>query len=689
MQENTIQFPSIIANLALMVLAMPLLSFIVLFFFAKQLPKKGDWLASLFSGINMVLAVILCVMITSMEPVDSHLIRFDWFQLGSRHFQISFLVDTISTLMLVIVTFISFLVNLYSIEYMRGKRNYQRYFPYLSIFTFAMLGIVLSHNLLVTFMFWELVGFSSYLLIGFWFDKESAVKASKKAFLFNRIGDIGFLIALLLVYTHFHTFDLSEIKNQFFASGMATSMPFWLSLAGLGFFAACVGKSAQFPLQVWLPDAMEGPTPVSALIHAATMVAAGVYLLVKVFFLLSPEVKVFIAFTGATTAFIGAIPALFQNDIKKVLAYSTISQLGYMVMGMGFASYVPSYFHLITHAFFKACLFLSVGSIIHAMHEIKHEMFVNRSYNDFDSQDMRLMGGFYKKMPIAFCAYLLSSLALIGVPLFSGALSKELLLEQSWVWAQQQAAGGKFVFYIIPILAYATLLITCLYVLRQLYMVFFGSFRLAEIDVTAKESFKSLKESHWLINIPLILLGGLSMWWAFSINPIDPSQGWVLNLLGTEYLHFHFNPLPIAIMALGVGIFYLRIKNLNQTLDFFKITGHSNTSTFLKAIRNDWSMDALYYHTLVKGGFSFATLMSKIDTKIIDPFINYLSVSYVILGHLGAWVDKYILDGVLHLILKLNSWLGSFIRSFQNGKLQQYFLFVFVMALGVLAWGLL
>ncbi len=574
-------------------------------------------------------------------------------------------------------------------EYMRGKRNYQRYFPYLSIFTFSMLGIVLSHNLLLTFMFWELVGFSSYLLIGFWFDKESAVKASKKAFLFNRIGDIGFLIALLLVYTHLHTFDLSEIKTQFITSGMATSMPFWLSLAGLGFFAACVGKSAQFPLQVWLPDAMEGPTPVSALIHAATMVAAGVYLLVKVFFLLSPEVKIFIAFTGATTAFIGAVPALFQNDIKKVLAYSTISQLGYMVMGMGFDSYVPSFFHLVTHAFFKACLFLSVGSIIHAMHEIKHEMFVHRSYNDFDSQDMRLMGGFYKKMPIAFAAYLASSLALIGIPLFSGALSKELLLEQSWVWAQQQSAGGKFVFYIIPILAYATLLITCLYVFRQLYMVFFGSFRLAEIDFKAKESFKNLKESHWLINIPLLLLAGLSLWWAFAANPIDASQGWLLPLLGTAHLHFHFNPLPLIIIGIGMAIFYWRKKKLIKALEFFKLHGHSNTPTFLKAIRNDWSMDTFYYQTLVKGGFSFATFVSNIDAKIIDPFINYLSITYVILGHIGAWADKYIVDGVLHFILKINSWLGNLTRSFQNGKLQQYFLFVFVIILGALAWGLL
>ncbi len=688
MQENLITIPSFLANIALMVLFMPLFSFLILFFFAKYLPQKGDWLASLLSGINAILSIVLFSTVISQQTISGYLLRFDWFQLGNHHFQISFLIDTISTIMLVIVTFISFLVNLYSIEYMRGKRNYQRYFPYLSIFTFAMLGIVLSHNLLLTFMFWELVGFSSYLLIGFWFDKASAVKASKKAFLFNRIGDVGFLIALLLVYNYLHTFDLSEIKKLLVSNSWVTAMPFWISLAGLGFFAACVGKSAQFPLQVWLPDAMEGPTPVSALIHAATMVAAGIYLLVKVHFLLTPEVKIFIAFTGATTAFIGAVPALFQNDIKKVLAYSTISQLGYMVMGMGMGSYAPSFFHLITHAFFKACLFLSVGSIIHAMHEIKYEMFLHKNYNDFDLQDMRLMGGFYKKMPIAFGAYLASSLALIGVPLFSGALSKELLLEQSWVWAQQQAAEGKFVFYIIPILAYSTLLITCLYVFRQLFMVFFGTFRLAEIDIKAKEHFNQLKESHWLLNIPLILLAILSMWWVFAINPIDGTTGWLMLLLGADSFSFHFSPVPLLIIALGVVIFLWRKKELQETLYFFKLNGHSNTSSFLKAIRNDWNMDALYYHTLVNGGFSVATIISKIDTKIIDPLIHAVSVTYVIVGHLAAWVDKYIINGMLHVLLHLNSSLGAFTRSFQGGKVQQYFLFVFVVALGALAWAI-
>lgn len=677
----------LVLNLVLAILLLPIISFVTLFLGAKLLPRRGDWLATGFIGLNFILSLLLFLFLRyTAHEQSEYLIVMDWFKLGKYQFNISFLVNNISVLMLLVVNFISFLVNLYSIEYMRGKRNYERYFPYLSIFTFAMIGIVLSHNLLITFMFWELVGFSSYLLIGFWFDKTSAVKASKKAFLFNRIGDIGFLIALLLVYTHLHTFELSAIESYFKLNYPSVQFPLWVSLAGLGFFAACVGKSAQFPLQVWLPDAMEGPTPVSALIHAATMVAAGVYLLVKIFFLLSPEVKVFIAFTGATTALIGAVPALFQNDIKKVLAYSTISQLGYMVMGMGFDSYAPSFFHLLTHAFFKACLFLSAGAVIHAMHEIKHKLALIGEYRDFDAQDMRLMGGFYKKMPIAFIAFLASSLALVGIPFFSGALSKEILLDQSWLWAQRNAADGKFVFYLIPILAYTTLLITSMYVARQLYLVFFGTFRLAEIHDKAKVLFDHLKENHWLINIPLLLLTLLSFWWIFSLNPLDAYQGWLLQSMGVGHQNFHFNPLPFVIIAVGLAIAFWRKKDLMLSLNFFKQYGHSNTNVFLKAIRNDWNMDAVYYHTLVRGGLGFSYLVAKVDAKLIDPFIHAIAVANVVLGHITAWLDKHIIDGILHLILKIVAKIGDFTRSFQSGKIQNYMAFVFFVVLLLLIW---
>ena len=287
--------------------------------------------------------------------------------------------------MLVTVYIISFVVHVFSIDYMKGDKRYNRYFAYLGIFTFSMNGIVLTHNFLMMYIFWELVGLSSYLLIGFWFEKKSASDAAKKAFIVNRIGDIGMLIGILMIFTNYHTFTFDKIFLAISNGHLPFNSGFWLTVTGILLFCGAVGKSAQFPLHVWLPDAMEGPTPVSALIHAATMVAAGVYFITRIFPILSGDALFVIAIIGAISAFIPATIALTQNDIKKVLAYSTISQLGYMIMALGVGAYTFAFFHLITHAFFKACLFLGSGSVIHSMH---HE------------QDIRKMGGLRKKMPI-------------------------------------------------------------------------------------------------------------------------------------------------------------------------------------------------------------------------------------------------------------------------------------------------
>ncbi|HXA02963.1 MAG TPA: NADH-quinone oxidoreductase subunit L, partial [Cytophagaceae bacterium] len=434
--------------LAVAVVLLPFFIFLFLFFFAKKLPGRGDKIATGIMGLCFLLALYLFIDIWSGS--QNHMSRFKWFDFQSAslniNFSVSILLDHISTLMMLIVTFISFLVHVYSLEYMKAKRNYSRYYPYLGIFTSSMLGIVISDNLLITFMCWEMVGFSSYLLIGFWYDKEAAMRAAKKAFLFNRIGDMGFLIGIFFFYTEFNSFELTPIKNFILQNNYHLNTDIWITLAGLGIFAGCIGKSAQFPLHVWLPDAMEGPTPVSALIHAATMVAAGVFLLAKTFVFLNADVLIVIAYIGAITAFIGAVPAMFQNDIKKVLAYSTISQLGYMVMAMGIGAYDASVFHLTTHAFFKAGLFLSAGAIIHAMHHIKEELFIKGHYKDFDSQDMRLMGGLRKKMPIVFYCYLICACSLIGLPFFSGFLSKEEILIAT-------LHEGSRYYYIIPILA--------------------------------------------------------------------------------------------------------------------------------------------------------------------------------------------------------------------------------------------
>ncbi|NJO03892.1 MAG: NADH-quinone oxidoreductase subunit L, partial [Bacteroidia bacterium] len=317
-----------------------------------------------------------------------------------------------------------------------------------------------------------MVGLSSYLLIGFWYGKLAASRAARKAFLVNRLGDAGFLIAIFFIYHYFGTLELSALPARLEAIPLIKPMaqiPF--TLLGLGLFCGVMAKSAQFPLHIWLPDAMEGPTPVSALIHAATMVAAGVYLLARVFFLINIQVFVLIAFIGGATAFLGAFTALVQKDIKRVLAYSTISQLGYMVMGMGVGAYDASLFHLFTHAFFKASLFLGAGAIIHTMHETSHEI-----GQDFDPQNIYMMGGLRRKMPFTFACFTLSALALVGLPFSSGFLSKDAILSAAWAWAPEMAQSGNYIYYLVPLIAFASVFLTALYIGRMLLLVFFGPF---------------------------------------------------------------------------------------------------------------------------------------------------------------------------------------------------------------------
>lgn len=327
------------------------------------------------------------VKLTAFQAKDI-IFNFTWIDFGNvpmwgaMHIDLGIKIDNLTVIMLFVVNLISMLVHIYSIAYMKGDKRFPRYFAYLGIFTFSMLGIVITHNLLMMYIFWELVGLSSYLLIGFWFEKDSASNASKKAFLVNRVGDIGMFIGILILFTSYKTFTFDLIYDQIAMGNLPFDSTGWLTAAGILIFLGAVGKSAQFPLHVWLPDAMEGPTPVSALIHAATMVAAGVYLLTKIFVMLTADAMVTIAVVGAFTSFVAATIAITQNDIKKVLAYSTVSQLGYMVMSVGIGAYGFAFFHLVTHAFFKACLFLGSGSVIHSMH---HE------------QDMRQMGGLRKK----------------------------------------------------------------------------------------------------------------------------------------------------------------------------------------------------------------------------------------------------------------------------------------------------
>jgi NADH-quinone oxidoreductase subunit L len=676
MVTDTIQF------LIIFSLLLPLFSFFVLFLGAKFLPRKGDLVSVIFGGIQFFTSLYIFITNYQLSNNQSIVVKIPWFYIGKSHFDFSLLLNPVGASMLVVVSFIALLVQLYSVEYMKGKKNYERYFPYLNIFTFAMIGIVLSNNLLLTFMFWELVGFSSYLLIGFWYDKIDAIKASKKAFLFNRIGDIGFLIALLLTYYHFHTFDLIEIEAQFNASFAGKMLPIWLTIAGIGFFAACIGKSAQFPLQVWLPDAMEGPTPVSALIHAATMVAAGVYLMIKVYFLLSPEVRIWMVFTGAITSLIGAIPALFQYDIKKILAYSTISQLGYMVMGLGFDSYIPSFFHLTTHAFFKACLFLSAGVLIHHMQEIKNLASHDRVYLHFDPQDIRFMGGLAKKYKLTFFTFITSAAALVGIPFSTGALSKEMILDAATNWANIHSLQGNYLMWLIPLMAYSSLIITTVYVARMVYSVFFSDFRLPLIYIETKSITDHARDHISIMSIVVLILSVLSFCLIFSFNPLSAYNTWFVNYIDFDHQfpkESHLNLWPLLLIALGFLIAFMLKKNQDKQLRHFCQHGYNLSGTWVKSIRNDWKMDAFYYHFLVASGFRFSGFIASIDKKIIDPLVHLVAVMGVVGAHLSAWFDKFFIDGLVTLATQIIKFLSKIYKSIQNGQTQSYLYYTLLM----------
>ncbi|MDG1224572.1 MAG: NADH-quinone oxidoreductase subunit L, partial [Candidatus Marinimicrobia bacterium] len=356
----------------LLILFLPLISFIIVIFFGKKLPRQGDWVAVGSIVTTFLLACYLFLqMLLNYDPGFSHGASFSWINLGEFKIDLGILVDNLTIVMLLIVTLVSSCTHIFSIAYMKGDIRYNRYFAYLGLFTFSMNGIVLADNLISMYMSWELVGVSSYLLIGHWFEKDSAANASKKAFLTNRVGDIGFFIGIMLLYSAVGAFAFSPIFESI-AGGQAIAGT-TLTIAGLGIFMGAVGKSSQFPLHIWLPDAMEGPTPVSALMHAATMVAAGVYMCVRLFPIFTPSALIVIAYIGAITAILAALIAVSQNDIKKVLAYSTVSQLGFMILAVGTGVYTAAFFHLLTHAMFKANLFYCSGSVIHSMHHALHK----------------------------------------------------------------------------------------------------------------------------------------------------------------------------------------------------------------------------------------------------------------------------------------------------------------------------
>ncbi len=735
-------------QLSIVVLLLPLLSFVILIFFNRRIPRRGDFIGVgiLGTAFGISAYIFWTVIVQTYDPAFRIAWDFTWIDLGNvpgvgpLQIKMGVVIDNLTAIMLAMVTLISLLVHLYSTGYMAGDKNYGRYFAFLGIFTFSMLGIVLSDNLFSIYIFWELVGLSSYLLIGFFFEKDSAADAQKKAFLANRVGDIGMWLGILILYSQFHTFSFEQIYANLAAGNFGLSNA-WLTAAGILLFMGCVGKSAQFPLHVWLPDAMEGPTPVSALIHAATMVAAGVYFVARIFVMLTPDALHVIAFIGACTAFMAATIAITQNDIKRVLAYSTVSQLGYMVLGLGVGAYSASLFHLVTHAFFKACLFLGSGAIIHAMH---HE------------QDMRWMGGLRKHMPWTFATFTLATLALAGLPLTSGFLSKDAILAGAIGFAQVEGGG---IFYLIPVLGFFSAMLTAFYMGRQIWLVFFGESRthLKPADNHhqahhAHDSHAAHADDHhtshgvhevsWNMRAPLVILAALSVFFVYSPDPLDGAKGWFMKMIPTPATvvgeanpqkgallsgsvaphlagvvrtteapavaaehgapgeakggHLYTDPRQAEIVHAGHAAHYtaIYISSIMVVLGIcmalvvyvFRIIDPEKTAQAIRPFYlfslNKWYWDEIYEATFIRGSMLLARMLSWFDSNVVDGMVNGVATLVRKFAFVNDGFDRHVVDGMVNFTAFTVNTTGAVLRKLQTGKVQTYVVMLMLVLFG-------
>jgi NADH-quinone oxidoreductase subunit L len=596
---------------------LPFAGFLLNGLFGSRLSKPVVTAIAILASLGSLL-VVLADFGTSFRPdVLPHVETYGhWITAGTLHIDFSFVLDQLSLVMLLIITGVGFLIHIYSVGYMHDDPGYARYFAYMNLFMFFMTVLVLAGNALLLFVGWEGVGLASYLLIGFWFQKTSAASAGKKAFIVNRIGDFGFLIGLFLLLANFGTLTFSEIAAKLAAN------PAWtggvLTAIALCLFVGATGKSAQLPLYVWLPDAMEGPTPVSALIHAATMVTAGVYIVVRMHFLFdrSPFALGVVAIVGGATAVFAALIALVQNDIKRVLAYSTISQLGYMFLGCGAAAYSTAIFHLMTHAFFKALFFLAAGSVIHALG---------------GEQDLRKMGGLRKKIPITFWTMTAPVLAITGLPPFSGFFSKDAILYEDFL----EGAAGKTLWFVGLVAA----LLTSFYIFRLWYLAFWGESRNPEAHP---------HESPWTMLGPLVVLSLLSLvggWLGIQrfAAYLRPSDGPIPEG-GSMTLEFILSFLAVGVAVLGWYIAYLlyqRRQELPKQLA-------ASFPRVYKLLKNKFYIDEIYSHFIVH------------PLLALSKYLLEWVVDVVILGGL-AWL----LGGVAMLG-------GAILQRWQSGNLRSY-----------------
>ncbi|HKQ40376.1 MAG TPA: NADH-quinone oxidoreductase subunit L [Verrucomicrobiae bacterium] len=566
-----------LANIAWIVLLLPLVSAAAITLFTMRNPRLSGQLSITAVVVSFVASLLLFGVYKGSAAVTST--ALPWLHVADLNVDIALRVDALSLLMLLIVTGVGGLIHIYSWGYMYEDPGFARYFASLSLFTFSMLGIVLASNFVMMFIFWELVGVSSYLLIGFWYERSAAADAAKKAFLTNRVGDFGFLLGIIMIWALAGSVQFDQLQGSTQALGK------WATIAGLLIFCGAVGKSAQFPLHVWLPDAMEGPTPVSALIHAATMVAAGVYMLCRVSFIFTAQAHDVIAWIGGFTALLAALIAVQQNDIKRILAYSTLSQLGYMVLAVAISP-TAAMFHLATHAFFKALLFLGAGSVIYALH---HE------------QNIWKMGGLKRRMPITYWTFLIGTLALCGVPPFSGFFSKDAILAAA-------AHHGVALFLITALVA----VLTTFYMFRLFFVAFAG-------PAQAEHAHESPKVMTWpliLLAIPSILAGiwGIDQMLGGFFNQTDHASGFMARLLAP----FGHSPLAASASLLAVVVGFSLAYTTYRRATSDPIAEHLGIVS--RAMRKKFYFDEIYDFLIRATHETLARLADFLDRALIEGF---------------------------------------------------------------------
>ncbi len=654
--------------LAALVCLLPLSAGGLILLSGERLGHAAAWLA--LAAVTGALAVAGWVAALSWgaPPIST---EWTWFHVGQTIFSAGLYLDDVSRTLLVLVPLVALPVLVFAARYLHGETRYATFFGLMSVFIAAMLGLILARDLLALTLCWELVGFTSYLLIGFWFTKPEAAQAARHAFLLNRLGDLGLFTALGALLAAAGTLDLAFVIAH--RAQLLATHPALMTLVGAGLVLAAVAKSAQFPLTPWLPRAMEGPTPVSALLHAATLVAAGAYLLTRTHGLLPPVVLTALAAIGVITVLWGAVAALGQTDLKRVLAYSTASQLGYVFLAIGTGNPTAAVLHLVAHAFFKASLFLNAGIVTHA---VGHAAVPSAS-TSFDPQDMRLLGGLRRVLPGTFAAYCLAGAALVGLPLTTGFLTKEAILSGAVTWAARTGGAA----WAVPIAGLVGVALTALYVARHGRLIFLGTAR-GPFDLThVRES--ATRETPWSLLLPVGGLAVLAVWGWLSASPIH---------LATTHTLVHGLQValstPLAEGALWLPITSVLLVTAGLTLG---LRGTGPADGWAWARTGEIALGQFWTETGPRAAVAVARAVARFDEMGIDRQVIRFGKGIVIGAKLTGWLDRWVVDrGLVHGVGRLLTMLGRTVRMAQGTGVQTYYRWAVALglaAVGWLAWG--